>query len=91
MWASSQGNGGIAQLLISNKADVNQQRRSGSTALMRAAEKGHIDIAKVLIDNKADPKLVNSRGKRASDFAKENKHAEVFGLLDPEGAKVASW
>ena len=58
---------------------------------MRAAEKGQTEIAKILIDNKADPKLTNDRGMRAADFAKARGHAAVFGILDPEAAKVASW
>jgi ankyrin repeat protein len=86
MWAASLGHIDNAKLLVNGKADVNAQRDTGSTALMRAATKGNSNVAKFLIDNKADVKLTNRRGMTAADVAKENNHAETLGVIDPSQA-----
>lgn len=52
--ACSAGDEGIANLLISNDANVNAKASNGATPLHYAASKGHARIAKLLIESAAN-------------------------------------
>lgn len=86
--ASSGGETGTVQSLISQGADVNARSNEGGTPLMYACAKGHAAVAQILISAGADPKA------RAGDqnawpvimLAAESGTPEIISLLLEKGA-----
>ncbi len=73
---------GILKILIESGADVDTRDKTGSTALMRAAENGNYDRAKILIENRAERWAMNDEGKTAVMLARENGHEEIVKLIE---------
>jgi cytohesin len=53
-WAAYEGHKEIAELLISEGADVNAKADGGGTPLHQAAYEGHKEVAELLIAKGAD-------------------------------------
>lgn len=70
-------------LLLSHKADVNQQDSRGWTPLMIAAYQGHEDIVShLIVEAKADVSVLDRFGKKAQDRAKTSA---IFYLITSAG------
>ena len=83
----------IAELLITNGADINAKINDGSSPLIAAAMKGRKEVVELLIAKGAD---VNARsesvlgeGKTALDWAVQQSHTEIAYLLRKHGGKTA--
>jgi ankyrin repeat protein len=85
-YACSNGFYEIAEELVSKKADVNRQQKSGMTPLMLAANYGHDRIVSLLLKKGVDmtTKASGGRafGKTALDLSKENNHTKVSGCIE---------
>ena len=69
---SFKGNLEIVKLLVDNKAKLDIQNNSGSTALMYSAMYKNKDVYNFLIISGANKELKDKKGKTAIDYAKEN-------------------
>ena len=69
---SFKGNLEIVKLLVDNKAKLDIQNNSGSTALMYSAMYKNKDVYNFLIISGANKELKDKKGKTALDYAKEN-------------------
>ena len=90
-WAISKG---VAQLLISEGADVNAITLEGSTPLHFAAWNGYKEIAEILIDNGADLNVINNKLAgtpfiTALDWAIQQGRTEIADLLRKHGGKTS--
>jgi ankyrin repeat protein len=90
-WAISKG---VAELLISEGADVNAITLEGSTPLHFAAWNGRKEIAEILIDNGADLNVINNELAgtpfiTALDWAIQQGKTETADLLRKHGGKTA--
>jgi len=90
-WAISKG---VAQLLISEGADVNAITLEGSTPLHFAAWDGRKEIAEILIDNGADLNVINNELAgtpfiTALDWAIQQGKTETADLLRKHGGMTA--
>ena len=86
-WAISKG---VAELLISEGADVNAITLEGSTPLHFAAWNGYTEIAELLIDNGADLNVINNELAgtpfiTALDWAIQQGNTETADLLRKHG------
>lgn len=64
MYASTQGNSAMVELLLQKKADLYLQNNNGETALHGAADHGYFDIAFILISAAKDKKkYVNTQSR----------------------------
>ena len=70
---------------LDNKADVNRQSNSGSSALMEAAIEGRTDTVKLLLENGADPELIDAFGRTALLGARQEGYQDIVQLLDEAG------
>lgn len=77
----------IAQMLVSNGADVNQLQQGGFTPLHAAAQNGDEQAVRLLLENNADRKTRADSGQTALDLALLKGHAAVVDLLDPPEAQ----
>jgi cytohesin len=89
-WASSKG---VAELLISEGADVNAITMEGSTPLHFAAWNGRKEIAELLIDNGADLNVINNELAgtpfiTALDWAIQQGRTETADLLRKHGGMM---
>ena len=90
-WAKSKG---VAELLISEGADVNALTLEGSTPLHFAAWNGRKEIAELLIGNGADVNVINNELAgtpfiTALDWAIQQGKTETADLLRKHGGKTS--
>ncbi len=71
----------IAQLLLSNKADIDAKDENGRTPLHEAAKYGNKDLAEVLLVLKPDVNMKDEYGQTALHLAAQNGHADVLTIL----------
>ena len=81
MIACFNGHFEIANLLITEGADINIQNSTGFTSLTFACEKGHFEISELLIYNDADVYVKNHHGKMASDYLNSNLRRKLEECL----------
>ena len=81
MGAAFRGFPEMANLLIMNKADVNQVNFNGASALIFAVTFGQNEIAKKLIEAGADLNIKDHNGKTALDHAILQENKEMIELL----------
>src|SRR3990167_6892494 len=86
--AAKCGNKNIVQMLIDNKANINQAENNGVTPLFIAAHNGHKDIAKMLIDNGADINQAKNNGVTPLWIAAQNRHKDIVKMLIKNGANI---
>lgn len=81
--AAQSGNFEIAELLLTHKANINEQGEEGETAIMWAAGAGQLSLVKRLIDAGADIRQKDKSGEDALDYAVGGCRAETIGFLLP--------
>jgi cytohesin len=86
---------GVAELLITEGADVNALAKEGSTPLHFAAWNGYKEIAQILIDNGADLNVINNEFAgtpfiTALDWAIQRGKTETSDLLRKHGGMTAA-
>jgi uncharacterized protein len=86
MWASSEGNGAAADLLIEVGADLSAKSKSGFTPLLFAIRNGHLDTVKVLLNRGANINDAAPDGTSALNMAVVNAYFELAALLLDHGA-----
>lgn len=80
--AASNNSLALVQLLLKNKAQVNQADAFKATALMAAAGKGNKAMVELLLASGADARAKDDDGKDALALAKESGHPEIATLLE---------
>jgi len=95
-YAAEDGRKEIAELLITNGADVNARKANGGSPLHQAADMGHKEIVELLIANGADVNAKENFGPTPLDWAIMRldwaimrKHTETADLLRKHGGKTA--
>jgi len=86
--AAMNGDRATAQLLLSNKADVNAPQADGATAIEWAAYRDDLELADVLIAAGANPKTPNREGATALQLAALRGSAAMIEKLLDAGATV---
>jgi len=86
-YAARKGYNEIAELLISNGADIHSIKRIG-TPLHEACYGGHAYIVKLLLLEKVDVNAVMEYGYTPLLYATERGHKEIIKLLVENGAKT---
>ena len=87
-WAAFCGHKDMAELLLSNKAEVNAKDGFDNTPLHAAAWGGYKDVAELLLANKADVNARNSEGRMPLHYAAIHGHKDVVELLLTNRADV---
>ena len=88
-YATDEGHGEIAELLIAKGADVNAMADIGATPLHPAALSGHKEIAELLIAKGADVNAMGEfDGRTSLHYAAEEGHKKTAELLIAKGADV---
>lgn len=90
MWAASEGNDDIVQLLVEQGANINAQNFAGETALFIASTRGFDTIAHTLLENGANVHIANIDGATALHMAVANGNLSTSTLLVKYGAFVNS-
>jgi hypothetical protein len=88
MLAAMGGKREMAEMLISNGAEVNAISRDGNTALMFTALFGHRDVMQLLLEHGADTKIKNKQGGTALMISSDKP--ELVALLKQSGEGVTS-
>ena len=86
-WASRKGDYRMAQLMITNRAEIDKAANDGLTPLMLASYFGHLEVVNLLIEHQADVHLRNNDGETALDWARRNVQTSVEKALLRAGAK----
>jgi len=90
MWAASQGNEQLVELLVDQGAAVNMQNFVGETALILAAARGLDKICTLLVENGGDSRLSTIDGTTPLHLATSGGHLGVIKTLMTHGAFVNS-
>jgi ankyrin repeat protein len=77
----------LLRLLLEHGADINVQKRGGSTPLHRASANGALKVVRLLLEHGADVEVKDDRGKTALRVAGGKRRDEVMKLLREHGAK----
>merc|ERR1712066_202779 len=85
--ASYNGHLQMAQLLLTNGAEIDEASNSGRTPLMAASYFDHLEIVKLLIEHQADVHLKDKYGETALDDAIQKGHQAIEKALRKAGAK----
>jgi len=88
IWASSEGNYQLVELLIDEGAAVNLQNFVGETALSIAAARGFEGICALLIENGGNTNISNLDGASPLHMAAACGHVGIVKLLVSRGAYV---
>ena len=88
IYAADNGNTHIANLLLENGANVNDQDNEGNTPLMIASERGHPETVKLLIESGANMNAQDNYKRTALMKASEDGRLEVVTTLLKKGADV---
>lgn len=80
--AASNNSLALVQLLLRNKAQVNQPDAFKATALMAAVGKGNKALVELLLSSGADARAKDDDGKDALALAKEAGNKEIITLLE---------
>ncbi len=86
-WAASFGWKEMAELLISNGADVNLKNMEGNTPLHWASGQGKTEIVKILISNGADINIKGKSNWTPLRWAESMGHKDISQILRSAGAK----
>ena len=81
MGVSFKGYVPIAELLLSQGADINIQHGNGGTALMFATMFGRNELIKILLNHGADKTIREQRGLTVIDLAIQQGNVEAAELL----------
>jgi ankyrin repeat protein len=88
--AAHSGDAELAERLISKRAHLDQQDKTGLSALHVAARGKHLEIVRLLVTVRADATLLTASGKTALELAKTNRaDAALLKLLSGEGGDTA--
>ena len=89
VYACTNGNAAIVELLLNAGANANTTWTEGETALMTAARTGSTDVVELLLDHGADVTAAETwRGQTALMWAAAEGHAEVIAPMLTHGADV---
>jgi len=88
MWATSQGDEQLVELLVDQGSAVNLQNFVGETALFIAAARGFEKICTFLIENGGDSRIATLDGATALHIASAGGHSDVVKSLVSHGAFV---
>ena len=86
--ASWKGRNDIAQLLLSNGADINLLKKDGTSPLSAAAQYGHSNVVQTLLSNKADINLSDKDGTSPLFVAAQEGHSNVVQTLINNNASI---
>jgi ankyrin repeat protein len=90
IYAASNRDINILNVLLEKGADVNAQNGYGYSALIMAAAKGHLDQVKSLLAKGADVNLKNDKGRTALDEAERNNYFEIARILSVHKIKTSN-
>lgn len=85
MIAARNGNLGLLQTLLNNRASINRRNQFGDSALLLAAINARFDAAKLLMETGAE---LNPSGWTPLHYAVFGGNSEILGLLIARGAKL---
>ena len=89
MVAARAGHEKVVEMLLSNKADVNQLNLKGDTALFLGVKQNHVAVVKVLVNSNARINIEHARsGWSPLFYACANLNLEMAELLLDSGADV---
>ncbi len=80
-WAALQGHKDVAELLLTNKADINARDKLGTTPLHAATIAGQKDVAELLLANHADVNARDNDRRTPLHYAAANCQTAVAKLL----------
>ncbi|MDD3050639.1 MAG: S1 RNA-binding domain-containing protein [Candidatus Cloacimonetes bacterium] len=86
VWAASNNNLEIVDLLLQNGANVNSRNSIGWTPLISAANNGNVETVKLLVKYNVDANARDGGGLTALMFACLKDHEEIVKLLLEAGA-----
>lgn len=81
MLAAYKGKAEIVNVLLENKASVNEKANNGVTALLLAAGKNNVDVVKILLDKGSDTNIRVEKGHNAYEEALLRGYDEIADLL----------
>jgi ankyrin repeat protein len=83
--AAKNGHKDMAELLLANKAEINDKAYSGWTPLHEAAAKGHKDVVELLLANQDEVNAKTNKDWTALRLATAGRHEGVAELLRQHG------
>lgn len=76
MFAAKTGASGLIEMLLDLKANIDQEDKTGNTALLIASASGQVEAVKLLLNRQASLKA-NENGLNCLDVAIENQQEDV--------------